>query len=95
MGRAVATGRLLPRSGGSAKIGRMAVHRAARLRLRRTGPACTGGAGAGARDRAIELHAQRTASDFYARLGFVPQGEPFEEAGIPHIAMTSALPLRR
>jgi predicted GNAT family N-acyltransferase len=46
-------------------------------------------------DRAIELHAQRTARDFYARLGFVPQGAPYEEAGIPHITMTRALPLER
>ena len=61
----------------------------------RTGLARTGGAGAGRGDRAMGRCAQRTASDFYARLGFVPQGEPFEEAGIPHIAMTSALPLRR
>ena len=35
------------------------------------------------------------ARDFYARLGFQPEGEPFEEAGIPHLTMTSALPLAR
>jgi predicted GNAT family N-acyltransferase len=46
-------------------------------------------------DRGIELHAQRTARDFYARLGFEPQGAPYGEAGIPHINMTSALPLAR
>jgi predicted GNAT family N-acyltransferase len=46
-------------------------------------------------DRGIELHAQRTARAFYARLGFEAQGEPYEEAGIPHITMTSALPLAR
>ena len=34
------------------------------------------------------LHAQRSAEDFYLRLGFAPRGEPFEEAGIPHIEMS-------
>ena len=96
MGRAVATGRLLAGSGGTAKIGRMAVHQV--LRGCGFGEQVLRALAARAQergDRAIELHAQRTASDFYARLGFVPQGGPFEEAGIPHIAMTSALPLRR
>ena len=94
LGQAVATGRLLPASEGVAKIGRMAVHQALR------------GSGFGAQvlhalareaaargDRTIALHAQRTARDFYARLGFEAEGEPYEEAGIPHITMTSALPL--
>lgn len=96
MGRAVATGRLLPGSGGTARIGRMAVHQV--LRGCGFGEQVLRALAARSQERgdcAIELHAQRTASDFYARLGFVPQGEPFEEAGIPHIAMTSALPLRR
>lgn len=96
MGRPVATGRLLRGSGGTAKIGRMAVHQV--LRGCGFGEQVLRALAARAQergDRAIELHAQRTASEFYARLGFAPQGEPFEEAGIPHIAMTSALPLRR
>lgn len=96
LGQPVATGRLLPAHDGTSKIGRMAVHQVLR------------GGGVGARvlralaeaaqargDRRIALHAQRTARDFYARLGFVPEGEPFEEAGIPHLTMTSALPLGR
>jgi YbgC/YbaW family acyl-CoA thioester hydrolase len=96
LGQAIATGRLLPATGGIAKIGRMAVHQALR------------GCGFGEQvlralvekaqqrgDCGIELHAQRTARDFYARLGFAAQGEPYEEAGIPHITMTSALPLAR
>jgi YbgC/YbaW family acyl-CoA thioester hydrolase len=96
LGQAIATGRLLPATGGVAKIGRMAVHQALR------------GCGFGEQvlralvahaqqrgDRGIELHAQRTARDFYARLGFAAQGAPYEEAGIPHITMTSALPLAR
>jgi YbgC/YbaW family acyl-CoA thioester hydrolase len=96
LGQPLATGRLLPSEGGVAKIGRMAVHQVLR------------GCGLGERvlralaarahergDRSIELHAQRTAREFYARLGFEPRGEPYEEAGIPHITMTSALPLAR
>jgi adenylosuccinate lyase len=42
-------------------------------------------------DQQVLLHAQRAAQGFYHRLGFVTQGEPFEEAGIAHIAMV--LPL--
>jgi len=96
LGQAVATGRLLPAEQGVAKIGRMAVHQALRgcgfgeqvLRALAAEAARRG-------DRAIELHAQRTAQAFYARLGFAPRGEPYEEAGIPHITMTRPLPLAR
>lgn len=96
LGQPVATGRLLPAADGVSRIGRMAVHQVLR------------GFGVGAQvlralagvaqergDRGIALHAQRTASAFYARLGFAPEGAPFEEAGIPHQTMTSALPLAR
>lgn len=96
LGQAIATGRLLPASGGVAAIGRMAVHQV--LRGCRVGEQVLRALAAQAHqrgDRAIELHAQRTARDFYARLGFQAQGEPYEEAGIPHITMTSALPLGR
>jgi predicted GNAT family N-acyltransferase len=73
---------------GAAKIGRVAVRAAAR------------GAGVGARlmDRAaaiaaergfaeIVLHAQVAVAGFYRRLGYVEEGDRFDEAGIPHIAM--------
>jgi YbgC/YbaW family acyl-CoA thioester hydrolase len=88
----VATGRLLQASPGVARIGRMAVHRAVR------------GSGVGRQvleallsvaaargDREVMLHAQRSAEEFYLGLGFAPCGEPFEEAGIPHIEMSRAL----
>jgi predicted GNAT family N-acyltransferase len=39
----------------------------------------------------VLLHAQRSAEGFYSRLGFTPQGESFEEAGITHIEMVKAL----
>jgi len=37
------------------------------------------------------LHAQRSAERFYARLGYLPEGEPFEEAGIAHQEMRKSL----
>ena len=39
----------------------------------------------------IELHARETALDFYIRLGFAIDGDPFEEVGLPHRAMTQSL----
>ncbi|HEX2543479.1 MAG TPA: GNAT family N-acetyltransferase, partial [Ramlibacter sp.] len=94
MGQPLATGRLLPAQDGTAKIGRMAVHQVLRgmgygEQVLRT--LCNEAQRRG--DRAIELHAQRTAREFYTRLGFQPQGEPYEEAGIPHITMRRRLPL--
>lgn len=96
LGQPVATGRLLPASEGTSKIGRMAVHQV--LRGSGVGAQVLRALAAAAQargDRRIALHAQRTARDFYARLGFQPEGEPFEEAGIPHLTMASALPLGR
>jgi predicted GNAT family N-acyltransferase len=85
--RVVGTLRMLEH-GGAAKIGRVAV----RATARRTG------IGARLMDRAaaialdrgfaeITLHAQVAVAGFYRRLGYVEEGEPFDEAGIPHIAM--------
>ncbi len=81
LGGAVACARLLP----DGHIGRVAVLRGLR------------GSGAGAAvmralldaarragHRTVELAAQRAVLGFYARLGFVPFGDAFEEAGIAH-----------
>jgi predicted GNAT family N-acyltransferase len=38
-------------------------------------------------DAAVVLNAQTVAAPFYARHGFVQQGEVFEEAGIAHVEM--------
>jgi len=86
LGQAVATGRLVTESPGVGRIGRMAVHRtlrsgghgAAVLRALEAAAAARG-------DREVTLHAQRSAEAFYARLGYLPHGDPFEEAGIAHI----------
>jgi predicted GNAT family N-acyltransferase len=92
LGQAVGTGRLLPAEAGVAKIGRMAVNRV--LRGCRLGEQLLQALMAAAKargDREVLLHAQRSAETFYARLGFQPRGEGFEEAGIPHVEMTRAL----
>ena len=39
----------------------------------------------------VTLSAQTHAAGFYARAGFVAEGEIYEEAGIPHLVMTLAL----
>lgn len=82
--RPVGTGRLLP----DGHIGRMAVIRDKR-------GAGIGGAllealmqQAHARgDKSVVLSAQLHAEAFYARYGFIREGEEFMEAGIPHIQM--------
>ncbi len=88
VGNPVGTGRLLP----DGHIGRMAVLKSSR------------GAGVG---RAILeglmtkaaalgygdliLNSQTVAMPFYARFGFLPEGEEFMEAGIPHRVMRRTL----
>jgi YbgC/YbaW family acyl-CoA thioester hydrolase len=92
MGMPIATGRLVQQAEGVSRIGRMAVTRVLR------------GGGLGQQvlqalidvavrrgDREVVLHAQRHATNFYAQAGFIPHGEPFDEAGIPHIEMRRAL----
>ena len=79
-GEAVGTARILPND----KIGRMAVLRPWRERgigralLREAIARC---------GRKPFLHAQAQAIDFYRAEGFVPSGDPFDEAGIPHRLM--------
>jgi YbgC/YbaW family acyl-CoA thioester hydrolase len=92
LGQAIGTGRLLPAENGLARIGRMAVHRT--LRGGGHGAAVLKALEDAARmrgDREVALHAQRSAERFYARLGYAPQGEPFDEAGIAHIEMRRLL----
>lgn len=87
-GEAIGTARLLP----DAHIGRMAVVAGAR------------GRGVGSRlllalieaarargEREVLLNAQTHAIPFYARFGFVAEGEEFDDAGIPHRSMRKPL----
>ena len=91
-GHPLGTARLLEKSSGVAQIGRMAVVRVMR------------GSGLGGQllnalvdiakargDKEVHLHAQCSAQSFYAREGFVPVGEPFDEVGIAHIEMRKVL----
>lgn len=92
LGQVIGTGRLLPAEDGTARIGRMAVHRT--LRSGGHGAAVLRALEDAARargDREVALHAQRSAERFYARLGYAAHGEPFEEAGIAHIEMRRLL----
>ncbi len=88
---ALGCGRLLP----DGKIGRMAVlpeHRGQGL-----GHVLLDGIVDHARRRGyprLYLHAQAQATGFYEAAGFMPYGDPFEEAGIPHAAMEMLIDYR-
>lgn len=89
LGHVLATGRMLVHAAGVARIGRMAVKKPMRgtdlgQRVLRALIAVAQARG----DHTVLLHAQCSAQGFYRRMGFVPQGEVFEEAGIAHITMT-------
>lgn len=84
----IATGRLVSDSPGVGRIGRMAVDRS--VRGGRWGRMVLDSLIEASRQRGdheVVLHAQRHAEPFYSRAGFTPVGEPYEEAGIPHITM--------
>ena len=93
LGLPLATGRLVPLDGGQrGQVGRMAV--VPSQRSQNLGGQLLTGLLAQARQvgmAEVLLHAQTGAVRFYARHGFVPQGEPFEEAGLPHQTMVRAL----
>ncbi len=93
LGLPLATGRLVPLDGGQrGQVGRMAV--VPSQRSQNLGGQLLTGLLAQARQvgmTEVLLHAQTGAARFYARHGFVPQGEPFEEAGLPHQTMVRAL----
>ncbi len=88
----LATGRLLEHVPGVAKIGRMAVSQA--MRGSRIGRHVLDALMKAARERGDQeavLHAQLSASPFYARAGFSERGSVFDEAGIPHVEMVRTL----
>lgn len=88
LGHAVGTGRLITDAPGVARIGRMAVAR--EMRGSRVGRQVLDALMAAARERGDKeavLHAQVHAKNFYARAGFVPEGQVYDEAGIDHITM--------
>jgi YbgC/YbaW family acyl-CoA thioester hydrolase len=92
----VATGRLLAGgqadAPGTSKIGRMATLRV--LRNGQLGADVLGALVQQARqrgDKQVVLHAQIAAARFYERAGFVVQGAPYDEVGIPHVTMALSL----
>jgi len=91
-GRVVGTGRMVVEQENVARIGRMAV--AVEARGTGIGSALLVvlevAAGAAGCVRA-QLHAQIQAEGFYRRAGYQPEGEPFDEAGISHVAMGKPL----
>ncbi len=92
LGQPIATGRLLQPSPGVGRIGRMAVDRGVRgtqwgRKLLHTLIHAARARG----DQEVQLHAQRSSEGFYRRAGFNVVGEPYEEAGIAHIAMAQRL----
>ena len=96
LGVPLATGRLLPsevvNGVKSAKLGRMAVNRVMRgSKLGRDVLHALMAAAQARGDQEIVLHAQRSAENFYCRLGFKARGEPFDEVGIAHVEMVCKL----
>ena len=87
-GQVVGAGRLLP----DGHIGRMAV--LAGWRGRGVGALLLQALIDEAKRRGmarVVLNAQTHALGFYARFGFVPEGEEYEEAGLPHRTMGRSL----
>jgi YbgC/YbaW family acyl-CoA thioester hydrolase len=92
----LATGRLLTGGKGDAPgtstIGRMATLRV--LRGGQLGASVLEALVQQARqrgDKQVLLHAQLAAAHFYGRAGFVAQGAPYDEVGIPHVTMARSL----
>lgn len=84
----LATLRLLPLSPSQVKLQRMAVQQDARQKS--LGKQLILFAENYANEQGyqtITLGAQQTAIPFYEKIGYQPQGEPFMDAGIPHITM--------
>lgn len=87
-GSPIGCARLLP----DGHVGRMAVLPA--WRGRGVGRALLDAAILAARargDAVVRLSAQTHAVGFYIRAGFVAEGDAYEEAGIPHVAMLKGL----
>ena len=45
-------------------------------------------------DQPMLLHSQQYIAPLYAKYGFEPVGEPYVEAGLPHVMMYRATPVR-
>ena len=89
-GQRVGCGRLMP----TGQIGRMAVLKNERGKgIGRLILDAAVDAGKTEGFRRLFLHAQTNAVPFYRKAGFLPEGEEFMEAGIPHLGMAMELPI--
>lgn len=87
-GAAIGCARLRPYTGGAVKVERVAVlkdHRG-----RGAGVAIMQALLARLAGKIVVLNAQLAVEGFYTKLGFVPKGAVFSEAGIDHIHMVKA-----
>ncbi len=92
LGHLVAAGRLTREAPGIGRIGRMVVESVLRgsglgqqiLRALLDAARAQG-------DTQVLLHAHHDAQGFYQKEGFLPHGQPFEEAGVRHIEMVRHL----
>ena len=92
IGLAVATGRLVQEGPSLARIARVVVNRT--MRATGLGQMVMHALMQVASDRGdtrVVLQAQCSAEAFYTRLGFIPVGEVYEQAGIRHIDMARPL----
>jgi YbgC/YbaW family acyl-CoA thioester hydrolase len=92
LGQALATARLVQEGPEVARIARVAVSRT----MRSTGfgrivMQALMQLAAERGDSRVVLQSQCSAEGFYTRLGFAPIGEPYDEAGVPHIDMARRL----
>lgn len=88
MGQALATARLVQEGPEWARIARVAVSRTMRSTgFGRVVMQALMQLAAERGDTRVVLQSQCSAQGFYAHLGFMPIGEPYDEAGIPHIDM--------
>jgi predicted GNAT family N-acyltransferase len=92
-GRCVGTGRIVRLDARTAQVGRMAV--SADQRGRGVGAQVLEALERMARLRGLSellVHSQLAAEAFYANRGFVREGEPFLDQGVPHVVMRKHLP---
>ncbi len=87
-GDPIGCARLRPYTGGTIKVERVAVLK--NQRGRGAGVAIMRALLVRLAGKTVVLNAQLAVEGFYAKLGFVPKGEIFNEAGIDHIHMVKA-----
>ena len=92
LGTPLATGRLVQEGPALARISRVAVSRTMRSTgFGRVVMEALMQFAAGRGDTRVVLQSQCSAEGFYTHLGFMPIGEPYVEAGVPHIDMARRL----